>query len=415
MKFLYQILIKTFNLLLPILGIFNSKLKTFVNGRKNIFDDLVSKVDSDDRIIWFHAASLGEYEQAVPVINALKSKFPSHKIAVSFFSPSGFEVKKNDSNIDIVTYLPLDTKSNAKKFIKILNPEIAFFVKYEIWPNFLNELHKANIKTYLISGLFRDNQLYFKPMGKFMRNALHQFEHLFVQNEISFQLLKDSGFENVSISGDTRFDRVSAQLKMNNELSFLNEFTAGSQLNVVFGSSWSEDEAVYLKTVNELSDSVKVIIAPHQIKAEKIQKLKAGLSKKVICHSEIKDQDLSKYEVLIVDTIGLLTKIYSYADIAYVGGGMGTDGLHNILEPAAFGIPIIIGKNFERFPEAKSLRKLAGLYSVSSEKEFEEIFYKMIENKKFREKTGDICGHFVNSQAGATQTILASVEFDVLK
>ncbi|WP_127844900.1 3-deoxy-D-manno-octulosonic acid transferase [Psychroflexus aestuariivivens] len=412
MKFLYQLLIKIINRLLPLLGFFNSKLKAFVNGRKNLFADLVSKVNSDDKIIWFHAASLGEFEQALPVINAIRNKFPKYKIAVSFFSPSGFEVKKNDSNIDIVTYLPLDTKSNAEKFIKILNPEIAFFVKYEVWPNFLNELSHAKIKTYLISGLFRENQLYFRPMGKFMRKALHQFEHLFVQNEISFQLLKDQGFENVSISGDTRFDRVTAQLKMNNKLPFLDEFTAESEMNIVFGSSWPEDESVYLNSLNKTKSGIKFIIAPHQIKSEKIQKLKSRISKKVICYSEIENQDLKKFDVLIIDTIGLLTKIYSYADIAYVGGGMGTDGLHNILEPAAFGVPIIIGKNFKRFPEAISLRKLAGLYSVSDEKEFDYIFSKMIENKAFREKTGEICGHFVNSQAGATKTILATVEND---
>ncbi|MFN2262385.1 MAG: 3-deoxy-D-manno-octulosonic acid transferase [Psychroflexus sp.] len=415
LKFIYQFLIEFANLLLPVLGIFSSKLKTFVSGRRNLFADLVSKVDSDDRIIWFHAASLGEFEQAVPVINAIRDKFPTHKIAVSFFSASGFEVKKNDPNIDIVTYLPLDKKSYAEKFIKILNPEIAFFIKYEIWPNFLNELSKAEIKTYLISGLFRDNQLYFKPIGKFMRNALHQFEHLFVQNEISFQLLKDSGFENVSISGDTRFDRVTSQLKMNNTLPILEEFTAESELNVVFGSSWPEDETVYLNSLNKAKSGIKFIIAPHQIKAEKIQKLKSQISKNVICYSEIDNQDLKKIDVLIVDSIGLLTKIYSYANIAYVGGGMGTDGLHNILEPAAFGIPIIIGKNFDRFPEARSLQKLAGLYSVSDENEFEEIFHKMISHSNFRQKTGEICGHFVNSQAGATQIILNSIEFDDLK
>lgn len=386
-------------------------MKLFVEGRANWKGKLQSQVSEDDKVIWIHAASLGEYEQAVPVIEALKQKHPDYKIAVSFFSPSGYEIKKKDSKLDIVTYLPLDTKKNARRFLDILNPEVAFFVKYEIWPNLMDVLDNRQVKSYLISGLFRPEQLYFRPMGKFMAKALGKFDHLFVQNEESLKLLKNHGFEQASISGDTRYDRVIAQLGMDNQLSFMDDFTASGELTMVFGSTWPEDLTITLDAMNKAPAQVKLVIAPHQINAAQIQKLKKDIRKKVICYSEIENQNLQNYEVLIIDTIGLLTKIYSYANMAYVGGGMGLSGLHNILEPAAFGIPIVIGKNYDKFPEAKMLRRLGGVFSVDSEKEFEELFNKLITDQTFREKSGQIGGHFVNSEAGATQKIMSTISF----
>lgn len=386
------------------------KLKLFVEGRTNWKSKLQSQVSDSDKVIWFHAASLGEYEQAVPVINALKTAKPNYKIAVSFFSPSGYEVKKKDSKLDIVTYLPLDTRKNANEFLNILNPEIAFIIKYEVWPNLMDALFDKTIKTYLISGLFRREQLYFRPMGRFMAEALAKFEHIFVQNENSLQLLKNQGFEKSSISGDTRYDRVIAQLGMDNQLDFMDSFTASGELTAVFGSTWPEDLSITLDAINNAPESMKLIIAPHQINSTQIQKLKKDISKKVICYSEIKDQDLKDYEVLILDTVGLLTKVYSYAHIAYVGGGMGNSGLHNILEPAAFGIPIVIGKNYDKFPEAGKLRRLGGLFSVKESAEFQSIFDKLITDSKFREKSGQIGGHFVNSDAGATSKILSTID-----
>lgn len=411
MKSLYQLIIISFQFLLPVLKFFSPKMKLFVEGRTNWKTKLKSQVSENDKVIWFHAASLGEYEQAVPILEALRQTHPDYKIAVSFFSPSGYEVKKKDSKLDIVTYLPLDTKKNAKQFLDILNPEVAFFIKYEIWPNLMDVLDDRKIKTYLISGLFRPEQLYFKPLGKFMSEALGKFDHLFVQNEDSFKLLKTHGFEKAGISGDTRYDRVISQLAMDNQLDFMDNFTASGELCMVFGSTWPEDLSITLDAINKAPTHVKLIIAPHQINSTQIQKLKKDLSKKVICYSEIKDQNLQDFEVLIVDTIGLLTKIYSYADLAYVGGGMGLSGLHNILEPAAFGIPIVIGENYDRFPEAKMLRRLGGLFSVSSEKEFEDLFHKLVSDVNFREKSGQICGHFVNSEAGATSKILSKINF----
>jgi 3-deoxy-D-manno-octulosonic-acid transferase len=398
-------------MILPTFSFISPKLKLFVKGRTQWKQKLAAQVSENDKIIWFHAASLGEYEQAVPLINRLKTSHPSHKIAVSFFSPSGYEVKKKDSKLDIITYLPIDTPKNAKAFLDILQPEIAFFIKYEIWPNFLDEIAKRDIKTYLVSGVFREDQLYFKPLGRFMAEALDKFNHIFVQNEDSLQLLKRHHFDNSSISGDTRYDRVISQLSMDNKLEFMESFTDSDEPVVVFGSSWPEDESLFLDVIDKASFKIKVVIAPHQIKPIQIQKLKKALTKKVICYTELKHNNLTDFDVLIVDTIGLLTKIYSYADVAYVGGGMGNSGLHNILEPAAFGIPILIGDNFKNFPEAVSLRRLGGLFSVSNQAEFEKIFEKLIINSTFREKSGQICGHSVNSEAGATQHILDKIEF----
>jgi len=409
LKALYNIIVHSVQVCFPLLKLISPKLKLFVDGRQSWKTKLRAQLEVEDKVIWFHAASLGEYEQAVPIIDALKQTHSNYKIAVSFFSPSGYEVKKKDSKLDIVTYLPLDTKKNAKAFLDILQPKLAFFIKYEIWPNFMDEIYNRDIKSYLISGLFRKEQLYFRPMGKFMAKALKKFNHRFVQNQESLDLLLAHQFEPSSISGDTRYDRVNAQLKLDNHLDFMASFTSPSQLNVVFGSTWPEDLSVSLACINQLPEDIKVTIAPHQINKTQIQKLKKSISKKVICFSEIEQQDLSTYQVLIVDTVGLLTKIYSYADLAYVGGGMGNSGLHNVLEPAAFGIPVVIGKNYDKFPEAKQLRQLGGLFNVSSAAEFESIFNKLISDKTFRDKSGQICGHFVNSEAGATQKILSHI------
>ena len=411
LKLVYQFFIHCLEILLPFLKWISPKFKLFIEGRLHWEAHLKKQVAEDDKVIWFHAASLGEYEQAVPIIDAMKQAYPDYKIAVSFFSPSGYEVKKKDSKLDIVTYLPLDTSKNSKLFLDSLQPELAFIIKYEVWPNLMEELDRQNIKTYLISGLFRPQQLYFRPLGKFMANALSKFDHIFVQNEESLRLLKSHGFEKASISGDTRYDRVLAQLGMDNQLDFMEEFTASGELVAVFGSTWPEDISVILDAINKLPTGIKLVIAPHQINSTQIQKLKTEITKQVVCYTEMGDNTLADVQVLIVDTVGLLTKIYSYADMAYVGGGMGLSGLHNILEPAAFGIPVVIGKNYEKFPEAKKLRRLGGVFSVSSSEDFDSIFEKLRTDFNFREKMGQICGHFVNAEAGATQKILTAIDF----
>jgi 3-deoxy-D-manno-octulosonic-acid transferase len=416
MYFLYNFIIQITSLLLRIVAFFNPKIKLFVDGRKLVFETLFNKIKSTDKTIWFHAASLGEYEQGLPVIEKIKIKYPDHKIILTFFSPSGYEIRKNNSIADVTVYLPLDTVSNAKKFLEIVHPDLVFFIKYEFWPNYLNELKKLKIKTYLISGIFREKQAFFKWYGGFYRTALKSFDYFFVQNESSKTLLQSIGFNNVKISGDTRFDRVVSILERNNSIDFIEDFikTTSTALCdtknkiIVIGSSWTKDESLIVNYINQ-SQNLKFIIAPHNINKEQIQELKLSISKKTIFYSEKDNLDLSCFEVLIIDIIGILTKIYSYADIAYVGGGFGNPGVHNILEPATFGIPIIIGPNYSHFAEATALVHQEGCISISDQKELNETLNNLILNEDIRSEKGHICSTFVQMNKGATDVILKNI------
>lgn len=405
---IYSFLISVVAKVLPLFAWINPKMKLFVSGRKSVFEQLQQTFSASNRVIWFHAASLGEYEQGVPVIEAVKKDFPDHKILLTFFSPSGYAVKKNNTLAHCTTYLPLDTKKNVRKFLALARPEMAIFIKYEIWPNYLEELKSQKVTTLLISGLFRKNQVFFKPYGGFMRNALKKFDQFFVQDETSLHLLKKIGITNITLAGDTRFDRVSQQIEQDNTLDFISEFKH-TNLCMVCGSTWPEDEQVLISLINSSSEKVKFIIAPHEIHAQKIEHLQKQLQKKTILYSEKSSGNLADYQVLIMDTIGLLTRTYSYADLAYVGGAMGTTGLHNILEPATFGVPIIIGENFDKFPEAKKLQQLAGLFSVGNSAELKEITTKLVRDANFRKHTGMISGHFIQSNTGATKKIMAYI------
>ncbi|MDT0677133.1 3-deoxy-D-manno-octulosonic acid transferase [Autumnicola musiva] len=403
MHFFYNLFICFAEKLLPLFAIFNSKLKLFVKGRKAVAQQLRDNIRKNDKIVWFHAASLGEFEQAVPVMEMFKKERPEYKILVSFFSPSGFENKKTHPLADVIVYLPLDTPKKAKQFLDLAHPEMVFFVKYEIWPNYLKELKERGIRTFLLSGAFRENQIYFKSYGSWMRKSLQTFEHFFLQNKQSQELLKSIGFNNTGISGDTRFDRVSRQIEYDNKLPFIKEFLQES-LCLVAGSTWPEDENYLLDYINKGPTNVKIIIAPHEIKEDKINSLQEKLKHKNVRYTQQKE-NLKEFKVLIIDSIGLLGRIYSYADVAYVGGAAGTTGLHNILEPATFGIPIIIGSNFSKFPEAIQLQQLAGLYSVSSAEETASLLEKFMHDENFRKNTGMIAGHFINTNTGATETV----------
>lgn len=394
--------------LLKLLALFNPKIKLFVKGRKSVFQVLSATLKTEDKTIWFHAASLGEYEQGLPVMEKIKKEFPNHKIVVTFFSPSGYEVRKNNSLADACVYLPLDTKSNAQKFLKLVHPDLVFFIKYEFWPNYLNELKKLNIKTYLISGIFRENQAFFQWYGGFYRNALKAFDYFFVQNESSKLLLQKLGFNNIKISGDTRFDRVVSILERDNSLDFIKLFK-NNTITIVIGSSWPKDESLMVNYINQTNEKVKFIIAPHNIKVEQIQELKNSITKKTVLLSEKEDTDLSNYDVLIVDTIGILTKIYSYAEIAYVGGGFGNPGIHNILEPATFGIPIVVGPNFTNFAEAVALVRQEGCVCVANQNELNDAFSNLISNEAIRHEKGHICSTFVQMNKGATNVIMKHI------
>jgi 3-deoxy-D-manno-octulosonic-acid transferase len=413
---LYTFFVFLASQIVKLLALFSPKIKLFVEGRKTVFQTLQSKISPLDKTIWFHAASLGEYEQGLPVIEKIKVKFPKHKIIVSFFSPSGYEVRKNNTVADVTVYLPLDTKSNAKQFIELAHPDLVFFIKYEFWPNYLNELKKQNIKTYLISGIFREKQAFFKWYGGFYRNALQTFDYFFVQNESSKILLQNIGFNNVKISGDTRFDRVVSILERDNSLDFIAQFK-NDKTTIVIGSSWPKDENLLVSYINKSADEVKFIIAPHNIKSEQILELKNSISKKTVLFSEInsdsegtsRDLSLRDFDVFIIDTIGILTKIYSYADIAYVGGGFGNPGVHNILEPATFGVPIVIGPNYSHFAEATALVNLGGCISISNQNNLKESFDNLIQNPDERFEKGHICSTFVQMNKGATDVILKHI------
>ena len=405
MLFLYNIITLLAFQLLKLASFFSPKMKLFVDGRKSVFQTLADKIQTSDKTIWFHAASLGEYEQGLPVIEAIKKQFPAHKIVVTFFSPSGYEVRKNNTSANVTVYLPLDTISNAKQFIELVHPEIAFFIKYEYWPNYLNELKNQNIKTYLISGILRENQAFFKWYGGFYRNALKTFEFFFVQNESSKKLLQSIGFNNVKVSGDSRFDRVVSILERDNSLDFIQQFK-DNKTTIVIGSSWPKDESLLVNYINHSSDNVKFIIAPHNIKSEQIQELKNSITKKTILFSEKDSVDILNCNVFIIDTIGILTKIYSYADIAYVGGGFGNPGVHNILEPATFGVPVVIGPNYLHFAEATALVNMEGCISIQNQIQLNEAFDLLLHNEDERLEKGHICSTFVQMNKGATKTIM---------
>ncbi|MFY8181728.1 MAG: 3-deoxy-D-manno-octulosonic acid transferase [Flavobacterium sp.] len=408
MLFLYNLIIIFASQVVKLLALFSPKMKLFVDGRKVVFSKIREKIKLSDKTIWFHAASLGEYEQGLPVIEKIKVQYPNHKIVVTFFSPSGYEVRKNNTIADATVYLPLDTKSKAKMFLKLVHPELVFFIKYEYWPNYLNELKKQNIKTYLISGIFRENQAFFKWYGGFYRNALKTFEYFFVQNESSKNLIQSIGFNNVKISGDTRFDRVVSILERDNSLDFIEQFK-DNKTTIVIGSSWPKDENLLVNFINNASDEIKFIIAPHNIKSEQISNLKSQITKTSVLFSEKSTIDLSNFNVFIIDTIGILTKIYSYADIAYVGGGFGNPGVHNILEPATFGVPIIIGPNYSHFAEATALVRQEGCISISNQNELNDAFNLLINNEDERNEKGHICSTFVQMNKGATDIILKHI------
>jgi len=403
MSFLYNLVVCLAKFFLVLFSNFNKKIKLFVDGRKETFSK-ISELKNHETI-WFHVASLGEFEQARPIIEELKYTQSSYKILVTFFSPSGYEVRKNYKLADVICYLPLDSKKNAKQFIETVNPKLAIFVKYEFWPNFLNELKNKEIPTILVSGILREKQLFFKSYGGFMRNSLHAFHHFFVQNETSKELLASINFNNVTVAGDTRFDRVSKILEQNNSLDFITQFK-DNRYTVVAGSTWPEDEALLINYINNNAlENEKFIIAPHNINNEAIVQLKKAFTKKTVLYSDKAHKKLCNYQVFIIDTIGILTKVYASANLAYVGGGLKT-GLHNILEPATFGIPVVIGDKFSKFKEAVDLVKIGGCISIQNQKEFTENMLQLRDDKNYRTLTGTINKKYIEENLGATKQIM---------
>lgn len=406
MYFLYNCLVISAEYFLKFLAFFNPKMKLFINGRKNVFEQISNTIFINDEVIWIHCASLGEFEQGRPVIEKLKENEPLKKIVVTFFSPSGFEVRKNYKVADLVCYLPLDRIKYVKKFLKLVHPSLAIFVKYEFWPNYLKVLKKRQIATILISGIFNKNQIFFKKYGFWMKNTLQSFNHFFVQDENSKALLQKINYKNVTVSGDTRFDRVYEITQQNNRLPFLETF-CNSQKILVAGSTWKDDENLIVEYINKQSKSdEKFIIAPHNIIEEDVNELVKRINKPIAKYSTMNVNELTEKQVLVIDTIGILTKIYSYAQIAYVGGGFTKTGVHNVLEPATFGVPIIIGPEFSKFKEVKDLVKLEACLSIKNYKNLFVHLTSLFSNEKKRKQKGNTAKKYVINQVGASTKIL---------
>ncbi len=411
MYFLYNIFVLVFGFLLIPISFFNKKIKLFLNGRKDTFQQL-SVLKKTDRVVWFHCASLGEFEQGRPIIETFKIENPTFKIVLTFFSPSGYEIRQNYEFADVICYLPLDTKKNVNRFLDLVHPEISIFVKYEFWPNILKELKNRNINTLLVSAIFRKSQVFFKSNSfakNFMRNSLKAFNHFFVQDINSEKLLNTIGFNNVTVSGDTRFDSVSNISKQDYTLDFMEKFLKNdTNFVLVAGSTWHQDEEIIINYINKYATTEQqFIIAPHNIKPTEIKKLKNKINKKTILYSEF---HLHKQEeqVLILDTIGLLSKIYKHATIAYIGGGFG-NGIHNILEAATYGVPILIGPKYDKFKEAVELIDKKGCFVINNEKDFiDNILF--LKNPKLLKNTSEITLNYVNDNIGATKCILSYIK-----
>ncbi len=408
MVFLYNISIFIYSQLVRFFSLFNEKAKLFVNGRKNWEQKLKGKVDKNSRYLWFHCASLGEFEQGRPVIEELKKQFPEYKIALTFFSPSGYEIRKNYELADVVSYLPLDTKRNAKKFLEIIQPEKAFFVKYEFWHHYISECKNRQIPLFAFSAIFRENQQFFKatPWGKWYRKMLFRFDHIFVQNEKSSELLKSIGITSFTVSGDTRFDRVATIAKSSKELPIVEKFKGNSPL-VVAGSTWKPDEELLAKFINQ-SSGIKFIIAPHEVSAANINRLQQMLIKPTLLFSRLQNAEIDKVDVLIIDSIGILSSVYRYGNIAYIGGGFGV-GIHNILEAATFGLPVIFGPNYKKFKEAVDLVSQGGAFPIENYEALHQSLSTFCLQKNELEKASKIATDYVAKNVGSTQIIIKKV------
>ena len=407
MKLLYNISIFHLELAFKVLSWFNDKIKRGLEGRKQSLEIVKSKISKDDKVIWMHAASLGEYEQGLPVLEKLKEKYPNHKVLVTFFSPSGYEnvVKKNKE--DVLCYLPFDKKSTISEFVKAVNPEIFFTVKYDFWYHLLDELKKTNAKVFVISALFYENQVYFKPQGKwFVRELKKNVDWIFHQTEKSLSLALKVGLSKGSVSGDTRFDRVKQIKNRDNLVEYISEFKGNNQL-IVFGSSWEAEERI-AKILSEKLKNFKIIIAPHDLK--RVEHLKQ-IFPKAILYSELEQSQISnlKSQILIIDSIGLLSKLYSYADIAIVGGGFHDKGLHNILEAATFGIPVIFGNQYKKNPEADGLIAQNGGKSFAKEELASDFVLELTQNSNLLKEMSQNAEDFVHNQPNSSEIILKKI------
>lgn len=404
MNFIYNIGIGIYWLLIRIASLFNEKALLWIAGRENIFSRMEADIIKGGRIAWFHAASLGEFEQGRPLMEALKKEKPDYKILLTFFSPSGYEIRKNYAGADYIYYLPLDTPRNAKRFLSIVNPSIVIFIKYEFWCHYLTQVRKNNIKLILISAIFRRDQVFFKSYGGWYRKILKCFTHIFVQDYPSIELLKSIGVTNVSYAGDTRFDRVSQIASTSKNIDIVEIFTR-SRFCFVCGSTWPQDEELLANYINTSHTNFGFIIAPHEIHKSHINSLVQKLTVSYSLYSKVETANLAESRVLIIDNIGMLSSLYKYGRVAYIGGGFGT-GIHNILEAAVYGIPVVFGPKYQKFREAGELIAARGAFSINSYNELNEVFNTFTSHPENLENASAIAKEYISKNLGATNKIL---------
>jgi 3-deoxy-D-manno-octulosonic-acid transferase len=420
---IYNLIIYLYLLGVAVYSRFNEKVRKMWRGEREAFRVLRSKVDPEAQYVWFHAASLGEFEQGRPLMERLRREHPEYKILLTFFSPSGYEVRKNYEGADIICYMPLDTITNARRFLRIIRPVMAFFIKYEFWYNYLHILKHRNVPVYSVSSIFRPDQVFFKWYGRQYRRVLNCFTHFYVQNEISRELLAKIGITDVTIVGDTRFDRV-LQVKdaplpshvgetiaafLNSSIHEAPSGTVGGASRVfVAGSSWPPDEEIFIRYFNKHRDW-KLIIAPHVIGEDHLKQIEKQLDGwKVARYSTVRDSLSTSYDALIIDCFGLLSSIYRYATVTYVGGGFGV-GIHNVLEAGVWGVPVIFGPNNQRFQEAQGLKACGGGFDIQNYEDFEQLMNRYEQDAQLLQQAGINAGEYVKSLAGATDIVFSEV------
>ena len=374
---IYNLIIALYTSAVRLAALFNKKVALMVKGEKESFDILQKQIIRGEKYLWFHAASLGEFEQGRPLIEEIRKTYPQYKILQTFFSPSGYEVRKNYKGADIVCYLPLDTPGNVKRFLDLAQPYMAFFIKYEFWQNYLNELQRRNIPVYSVSSIFRKEQIFFRWYGKSYRKVLNTFTHLFVQDEASVQLLRTIGITNTTVVGDTRFDRVLEICHQAKELPLVEKFK-GNHTAFVAGSSWGPDEDIFIPYLNAHPE-VKLIIAPHVIDESHLKEIISKLNRTVVRYTQATEEKVKEADCLLIDCFGLLSSIYRYGEIAYIGGGFGV-GIHNVLEAAVYGMPVIFGPNNKRFREAQGLLQCKGGFEIQGVEDFKKIMDNFLNN-----------------------------------
>lgn len=408
MRYLYNFGIFLYDCLVHVAAVFSRKPRKMVRGHWVVYELLRQQLEKGSRYIWFHAASLGEFEQGRPIMEKIRERYPDYKILLTFFSPSGYEVRKHYQGADIVCYLPFDKPRNVSKFLDLVHPCMAFFIKYEFWANYLNELHKRRIPVYSVSSIFRKEQIFFKWYGGTYRKVLKNFDQLFVQNETSKRFLSKIGVNQVTVVGDTRFDRVLEIRHQAKDLPLVERFK-GDSLTLVAGSSWPPDEDMFIEYFNNHPE-MKLVIAAHVIDENHLVEIISKLKRPYVRYSKANEKNVENADCLIIDCFGLLSSIYRYGEIAYVGGGFGA-GIHNILEAAVYGIPVIFGPRYHKFMEAKQLIEAKGAYSVKSYEELKSLLDKMLTDEDYLHKVGENAGNYVTGNLGASEKILKMINF----